>query len=94
LKLEAHQVLEMQEYLLQIRPAILESVKKKNITSGRKAENPDMEKLSRQLLISMNGSEDIKNSLMHLVKALKQINRRSQLQSYPPECNHRLVKEI
>ena len=57
LKLEAHQVLELQEYLLNTRPAILESIKKKNITSGRKAENPDMEKLSRQLLLSMNGSE-------------------------------------
>lgn len=74
LKLEAHQVLELQDYLLKIRPAILESIKKKNITSGRKAEHPDIEKLGRKLLISMNGSEDIKNSLMHLVKALKQIN--------------------
>lgn len=74
LKLEAHQVLELQDYLSKIRPAILESVKKKNITSGRKAEHQDLEKLSRQLLISMNGSADIKNSLTHLVKALKQIN--------------------
>jgi integrase/recombinase XerD len=74
LKLEAHQVIELQEYLLKTRPAILESIKKKNSTPGRKAENPDMEKLSRQLLLSMNGSEDIKNSLMHLVKALRQIN--------------------
>ena len=74
LKIEAHQVLELQEYLLQIRPAILESIKKKNITPGRKADNPDLEKLSRQLLLSMNGSDDIKNSLMHLVKALRQNN--------------------
>jgi integrase/recombinase XerD len=74
LKLETHQIMELQEYLLTIRPAILESIKKKNFTPGRKAENPDMEKLSRQLLISMNGSEDIKNSLLHLVKSLKQIN--------------------
>jgi integrase/recombinase XerD len=74
LKLEAYQVLELQEYLLKTRPEILESVKKKNITSGRKAENPDLEKLGSRLLISMNGSEDIKNSLMHLIKALKQIN--------------------
>jgi integrase/recombinase XerD len=74
LKLEVQQVLELQDYLLKTRPAILESVKKKNITSGRKANNPDLEKLSRQLLLSMNGSVDIKNSLMHLVRALKQIN--------------------
>lgn len=51
LKLEAWQVLEQQEYLLTVRPAILESVKKRNITSGRKAEQPDMEKLSSRLLI-------------------------------------------
>jgi integrase/recombinase XerD len=74
LKLESHQILELQEYILITRPAILESVKKKNITSGRKADNPDLEKLGSRLLISMNGSADIKNSLMHLVKALKQIN--------------------
>jgi integrase/recombinase XerD len=74
LKLEAFQVLELQEYLLQIRPAILESIKKKNSTPGRKAEHPDLEKLGSRLLISMNGSDDMKNSLMHLLKALKQIN--------------------
>ena len=74
LKLEAWQVMELQEYLLTDRPAILESVKKKNSTSGRKAESPDLEKLNRQLFISMNGSAEMKNSLMHLVRALKQIN--------------------
>ena len=74
LKLETYQILQLQEYILITRPAILESIKKKNFTPGRKAGNPDLEKLSRQLLISMNGSEDIKNSLLHLVKALKQIN--------------------
>jgi len=74
LSLEASQVIEMQEYLQKIRPEILGSVKKKNITPGRKAENQDQEKLSRQLFISMNGSGEMKNSLMHLVKALRQIN--------------------
>ena len=74
LSLEACQVMELHEYLLKIRPAILESVKKKNLTPGRKAESPDHEKLSRQLFISMNGSSEMKNSLMHLVRALRQIN--------------------
>jgi integrase/recombinase XerD len=74
LSLEASQVIELQEYLQKIRPEILSSVKKKNLTPGRKAENPDMEKLSRQLFISMNGSSEMKNSLMHLVRALRQIN--------------------
>lgn len=74
LKLKACQVMELQEYLLKIRPEILLSVKKKNCTPGRKAESPDLAKLSRQLFISMNGSGDLKNSLMHLVRALRQIN--------------------
>lgn len=74
LDLAASQVIELQEYLQKIRPEILGSVKKKNITPGRKAENPDHEKLSRQLFISMNGSGEMKNSLMHLVRALRQIN--------------------
>jgi integrase/recombinase XerD len=74
LSLEAHQVMELQEYLQRVRPEILESVKKKNLSPGRKAESPDLEKLSRQLFISMNGSGEMKNSLMHLVRALRQIN--------------------
>ncbi len=74
LALEAHQVIELQEYLQKIRPQILHSITKKNITPGRKADNPDIEKLRRQLFISMNGSAEMKNSLMHLVRALKQIN--------------------
>jgi hypothetical protein len=67
-------VIEFQEYLQKIRPEIRGSVKKKNISTGRKAENPDMEKLNRQLFISMNGFSEMKNSLMHLVRALRQIN--------------------
>lgn len=74
LLLEASQVIEIQEYLHKIRPEILSSVKNKNSIPGRKAENPDHEKLSRQLFISMNGSCEMKNSLMHLVRALRQIN--------------------
>jgi integrase/recombinase XerD len=76
LDLEASQVIELQEYLQKVRPEILGSVKKKNITPGRKAENPDLGKLSRQLFISMNGSSEMKNSLMHLVRALRQINQK------------------
>lgn len=74
LDLEASQVIELQEYLQKVRPEILGSVKNKNLTPGRKAESPDQEKLSRQLFISMNGSSEMKNSLMHLVRALRQIN--------------------
>lgn len=74
LDLEASQVIEIQEYLQKIRPEILGSVKNKNLTPGRKVESPDLETLSRKLFISMNGSGEMKNSLMHLVRALRQIN--------------------
>jgi len=74
LDLEASQVIEIQEYLQKIRQEILGSVKNKNLTPGRKAESPDLETLSRKLFISMNGSSEMKNSLMHLVRALRQIN--------------------
>ncbi len=70
----ACQVIEFQEYLQKIRPEIRGSIKKKNSIPGRKAGNPDLEKLSRQPFISMNGSSEMKNSLMHLVRALRQIN--------------------
>jgi integrase/recombinase XerD len=76
LSLEAYQVIELQEYLQKTRPEILSSVKNKNSIPGRKTDNPDMEKLSRQLFISMNGSSEMKNSLMHLVRALRQINQK------------------
>ena len=74
LDLEASQVIEIQEYLQKIRQEILGSVKNKNLTPGRKAESPDLETLSRKLFISMNGPSEMKNSLMHLVRALRQIN--------------------
>ncbi len=67
-------MIELQEYLKKIRPEILGSIKKKNLTLGRKAESPDLAKLNRQLFISMHGSGEMKNSLMHLVRALRQIN--------------------
>jgi len=40
---------------------------------GGKAESQELDKLSRQLFISMNSSGEMKNSLMHQAKALKQI---------------------
>lgn len=74
LELEASQVIELQEYLNQTRPAILKAIKRTPDWSGRKAEKPDFKRLENQLIISVNGSTNIKNSQHHLIKALRQIN--------------------
>lgn len=74
LKLEASQVIELQEYLTQIRPAILKALREAPKWSGRKSEKPDFKRLENQLIISMNGSTVIKNSQYHLIKALQKIN--------------------
>jgi integrase/recombinase XerD len=74
LELEASQIIELQEYLNETRPAILKAIRKTPNWSGRKAENPDFKRLENQLIISVNGSTNIKNSQHHLIKALQQIN--------------------
>lgn len=74
LKLEAHQVTELQEYLNKTRPEILKTIKENVYRSGRKVKRPDFEILERQLFISLNGSTNIKNSLMHFMAALRRIN--------------------
>lgn len=71
LKLEASQILELQEYLNETRPGILKTIKENTYRSGRKVKQPDIKTLERQLFISLNGSTNIKNSLLHLMAALK-----------------------
>lgn len=74
LKLESHQILELHEYLTRTRPAILKAIRENMSWPGRKARKPDFKSIENQLFISMNGSGCIKNSLLHLTKALKLIN--------------------
>ena len=74
LELEANQIIELQVYLNEIRPAILKAIRETPNWSGRKAEKPDFKRLENQLIISVNGSTNIKNSQHHLIKALQQIN--------------------
>ena len=76
LKLESQQILELHEYLTDIRPAILKGIKENTTWPGRKAEKPDFKLLDSRLFISMNGGSCIKNSLKHLITALKQVNRK------------------
>lgn len=73
LKLEAHQIMELYEYMNVTRPKIL--AERMNLErSGRKPKEYKEAGTISQLFISMNGCENIKNSLLHLNYALKKIN--------------------
>lgn len=72
LELKPFQILDLHEYLTEVRPKILDEV-----TAPRPARKPDkinQEQLDVQLFISISGSENIKNSLLHLFKAVQKIN--------------------
>ncbi len=72
LELKPFQILELYEYLTEIRPTIL-----KEITAPRPARKPDTinkTQIENQLFISINGSENIKNSLLHMFKAIQKLN--------------------
>lgn len=69
LELKPFQILELHEYLIETRPKILNE-----ITAPRPARKPDRinkTRLENQLFISINGSENIKNSLLHLFRAIR-----------------------
>ena len=72
LKLEAFQIMELHEYIHLTRSKILAER-----TIGKSGRKPDQLKPSDQidqLFISMNGCENIKNSLYHLNQALRKLN--------------------
>lgn len=72
LGLKPFQILELHEYITEIRPKILNE-----ITAPRPARKPDKinkSKLENQLFISINGSENIKNSLLHMFRAIQKTN--------------------
>jgi integrase/recombinase XerD len=72
LKLEAIQMLDLQEYISTTRPAILKGEGIYKI--GRKPDSINREKAQRQLFISMHGSDIIKNSFLHLIYSLRRTN--------------------
>jgi integrase/recombinase XerD len=72
LELEPFQILELHEYLTEIRPKILNE-----ITVPKPARKPDKinkTRIKEQLFVSINGSENIKNSLLHLFRDVQKIN--------------------
>lgn len=72
LELKPCQVLELHEYLNEIRPQILNEISTPK--PARKPKQIDMVKLREQLFISINGSENIKNSLLHMFRKIRKTN--------------------
>lgn len=72
LKLEGEQVMALYEYIHVTRPKIL--AERKAVRAGRKPEAYKEAEAIHPLFISMNGSENIKNSLLHLNYALRKLH--------------------
>lgn len=69
LELKPVQIIELYEYVNRIRPTIIKEVSKPR--PARKPDKIDKERLKEQLFISINGSGNIKNSLLHLFKSIQ-----------------------
>jgi integrase/recombinase XerD len=69
LDLQGFQIMELQEYLQKTRALIIKEINKKR--PARKPDKIDKEKINRQLFISINGSINLKNSLLHLFKEIQ-----------------------
>jgi integrase/recombinase XerD len=72
LELKPFQILDLHEYLSEIRQEILNSINKPK--PARKPDRLNKPRLENQLFISINGSENIKNSLLHMFKAIQKTN--------------------
>ncbi|WP_184551110.1 tyrosine-type recombinase/integrase [Mucilaginibacter sp. FT3.2] len=72
LSLEPHQILDLQEYILIVRPKIL--AERMAERSGRKPDKYKAVEDVQRLFVTMNGQETLKNSLLHLNYALRKIN--------------------
>ena len=72
LKLRPFQILELHEYLNKTRPKILTEISVPK--PARRPNQVDMAKLREQLFISINGSENIKNSLLHMFRNVRKEN--------------------
>jgi integrase/recombinase XerD len=72
LELKPFQILDLYAYLNKIRPTILKEIKKPK--PARKPDNINKKRLKEQLFISINGSENIKTSLLHMFRAIRKTN--------------------
>lgn len=79
LKLEPCQILELESYLKETRPQILEDIEghkpgRPACRPGRKPNEINEVQLENQLFTSINGSTSIKSSLLHMFKGLHRLN--------------------
>jgi integrase/recombinase XerD len=72
LELKPFQILELHGYLTKTRPGILKGLK--GPKPARKPDKINQKRIKEQLFISINGSENIKNSLLHMFKGLQKEN--------------------
>jgi integrase/recombinase XerD len=72
LELKPFQVMELHEYLTKLRPEIIRGINMPG--PARKPDRINRSRLESQLFVSINGSENIKNSLLHLFRGLKKMN--------------------
>jgi integrase/recombinase XerD len=72
LELKPFQILDLYEYQNKVRPRILKEVSKPK--PARKPDRINKARLKEQLFISINGSENIKNSLLHMFNAIRKTN--------------------
>jgi integrase/recombinase XerD len=72
LELKPFQILDLQEYVSRVRPRILREIHRPR--PARKPEMIDTQKLEDSLFISINGSDDIRNSLNHMFREVRKIN--------------------
>jgi integrase/recombinase XerD len=70
--LQPYQILDLQEYLLIVRPKIL--AERMAERSGRKPDKYKAVEDIERLFVNMNGQETLKNSLLHLNYALRKLN--------------------
>jgi integrase/recombinase XerD len=82
LDLKPSQILELHEYLNEIRPTILKEIRKPK--PARKPDRINKTRLENQLFISINGSENIKNSLLHMFRSIRKTN--------PEICNPKQIR--
>ncbi|WP_299556784.1 site-specific integrase [Seonamhaeicola sp.] len=69
LELKPFQILELYEYVNEVKPSIIREIGK--VSPSRKPNQINKDRINEQLFISINGSENIKNSLLHLFKEIR-----------------------
>lgn len=72
LDLKPFQILELHDYLTQIRPLVIQEIT--NPRPSRKPGEINQRQIESQLFISINGSDNIKSSLLHMFRVVQKTN--------------------